>query len=454
MKGKFENYQDKFDRQPSKKNVKYVDIYSSESKKIKKGSRIPVLKILSFIFFLFLGVIGSAMIYAYNTLHSYNYQEIETTPEETIDEEAYVGDLCNDKMILNILLIGSDSMSVGDQGRSDSLMLVSLDIRNKKIKVTSLMRDLWVDIPKYGKDRINAAYAYGRAKLTIETIQKNFGVLIDRYICVDFEGFAKIIDSLGGIDMELTSAECQYINKYSGDPHTLKGSGIKHLTGLQALNHARNRNSKGSDYDRTMRQRDVIRAMIEGLKKSNVAKITEIVSNIGPMTTTNFKPSEIARLAKNSMTYVNYPMHEFRLPTNDNVRDEVHNQKMVLAIIDMAKAKKDLKKFIYEDAAEDEEKATTSANKSVTQNYSTGKKSTQTTENSKNSQTAKTSPAGKKTTGTSSSKYTSAEKKSSATIKKSTETKPEINNKTAKSGTQQSTPSSKKTNANVKNKRA
>ena len=128
------------------------------------------------------------------------------------------------------------------------------------------------------------------------------------------------------------------------------------------------------------------------------------------MTTTNFKPSEITRLAKNSMTYVNYPMHEFRLPTNDNVRDEVHNQKMVLAIIDMAKAKKDLKKFIYEDATEDEEKATASSNKSVTQSYSTGKSGTQATENSKNSQTAKTSPAGKKTTGTSSSKYTSAER--------------------------------------------
>ncbi len=328
-------------------NARYVDIYSSEKKKVRRG-KIPILRILSFLFFLCLGAIGGAMIYGYNTLHSFNYEEVEPETTQEVKKEAEQLGLLSDNMVLNILLIGSDSMSTGDHGRSDSLMVLSLNTKSKKIKVTSIMRDLWVDIPKFGKDRMNAAYAYGGSKLTIDTVQKNFGVLIDRYVCVDFEGFAKIVDSLGGIDMELTAAECAYINKYSGDKHTLKGAGVKHLTGLQALHHSRNRNSKGSDYDRTSRQRDVIKAIVEALKHSSVAKMTEMISVLGPMITTNFKPSEITRLAKASPTYLGYEMQEFRLPTDDNVRDETHDKKMVLAIKDLSKAKKDLKNFIYE----------------------------------------------------------------------------------------------------------
>lgn len=330
-----------------RKNYKYVDIYSTERKKERiKNRKIPIFKIFSFVFFLILGIIGGVMIYAYNTLKSFNYEEIQPDNSSSFSEKDEEG-LLNDKMVLNILVIGNDSMSAGDQGRSDSMMIMSLNVRDQKIKLTSIMRDIWINIPKYGKDRINASYAFGGPTLTIETIQKNFGVLIDRFICVDFEGFSKIVDSLGGIDIELTAAECAYINKYSGDKNTLKGAGIKHLTGLQALHHSRNRNSKGSDYDRTSRQRDVVRSIVKALKASNVAKITEMVTALAPMITTNFKTSEITRLVTNSGTYLNYSVEEFRLPTDDNVVDETHDQKMVLEIKNLEKAKKDIKKFIY-----------------------------------------------------------------------------------------------------------
>lgn len=335
------------------KNMTYVDIYSSERKKEKKRGRIPILRIFSFVLFLVIGIIGAGMIYAYTTLKSFNYQEIDSSNKTETPDSIYLEDgIINDNMVLNTLLIGSDSMSAGDGGRSDSLLIVSLNIRNKKLKVTSIMRDTWVNIPGYGKDRMNAAYAYGGPKLTIETIQKNFGVLIDRYICVDFEGFCKIIDTLGGIDIELTAKECSYINTYSGDKHILKGAGMKHLTGLQALHHSRNRNSIGSDYDRTSRQRDVIRCTIESLKKSNATKITEMISTLAPLVTTNFKTSEITRLALNCTEYLNFPMEEFRIPTDDNVKNEIYDQKMVLVIRDIKKAKSELKNFIYENENE------------------------------------------------------------------------------------------------------
>lgn len=337
-----------YESEKNSEKIKYVDIYSSGTKK-KKKRKLPVLRVLVFIFFLVIGVVGGLMIHAYNTLNSFNYEEVYTAEPDTPEEEISQADgLFNDSKVLNVLLIGSDSMSVGDQGRSDSLLILSLNIRSKKIKITSLMRDTWIEIPGYGKDRLNAAFAYGGPKLTIDTIQKNFGILIDRFACVDFEGFEKIIDSLGGIDIELTAKESAYINTYSGDKHTLKGAGVKHLTGLQALHHSRNRNSLGSDYDRTSRQRQVIRAVVESMKSAGVAKITEMISALAPLVTTNFKTSEITRLVTRCMTYLNYPIEEYRIPADGNVRDETYGQKMVLVINNMKKAKEDLKNFIYE----------------------------------------------------------------------------------------------------------
>lgn len=326
----------------------YVDIYSSERRIEKRRNRRAILKTFYTLFFVVLGLIGGLMIYAYRTLHSFNYQGLNNRDDSAILQDIDGNDLINDKMVLNIMLIGSDSMSVGDHGRSDSLLILSLDIRHKKIKITSLMRDIWLTIPGYGQDRFNAAYAFGGPKLTIETIEKNFGIYIDRYAVVDFDGFSNIIDTLGGIDLELTSSECSYINKFSGDPHTLRGSGMKHLTGLQALHYSRDRNSIGSDYDRTSRQRNVIKSVVNKLKTANIAQITELISKVGPMVTTDLKSSEISRLATKSLTYLNFPMEEFRLPTDDNVRNETYSQKMVLVINNMFKAKKDLLNFIYE----------------------------------------------------------------------------------------------------------
>ena len=342
-KSKFrhDEYDDIYSSEEKKTKRIYVDIYSSERKKDKFLSKTDWKKVFSFTFFLVLGLIGCLMLYAYKTLHSFNYDKNSTVLEEQ-------DDLMNDSMVLNTLLIGSDSMSTGDGGRSDSMILLSLDARHKKIKLTSLMRDIWVTIPGYGQDRLNASYAFGGPQLTIETIARNFGILIDRYAVVDFEGFLNIIDTLGGVDLELTADECAYINKYSQDKHTLRGSGLKHLTGLQALHYSRDRNSIGSDYDRTSRQRNLLKSLVNQMKSANLAQVTEILTQIGPLVTTNFKANEISRMATHAMTYLKYPVEEFRLPTDDNVRNETYSGKMVLVINSLAKAKQDIYNFIYE----------------------------------------------------------------------------------------------------------
>lgn len=336
-----------------KTGQKYIDIYSSEKKKERKKYRISLSKILFCVFFICVGIIGNIMIYAYVTLKSFNYEQNFETQDINNNSELLInntGNLLNDNMVLNVLLIGSDSMSAGDGGRSDSMLILSLNMHTKKIKITSIMRDIWIDIPGHNKDRINASYALGGCKLTIDTIHRNFGICIDRYACVDFNGFSKIIDSLDGIDINLTSQECAYINKHANIKNNKLevSSGVKHLTGIQALQHARNRDSIGSDYDRTSRQRQVIKSVLEKLKTANITKITELVSDLAPLVSTNFRQSEIGRLIFSSLEYLKYTVEEFRIPTDDNVRNETYSQKMVLVINNLSKTKEDLKKFIYE----------------------------------------------------------------------------------------------------------
>lgn len=353
MKQKNDKYGDHFNYYQDKNN-KYVDISSGRTQTIKK--RIPWLKIFSILFFSVLGTAGGIMIYVYNTLNSLNYDnlsdnqasasESDSNPQQT---DADDNNLINDSMMLNVLLLGTDTRSSDDNGRSDTTMLLSLDLRHNKIKITSLMRDIWVQIPGHHKDRLNAAYSYGGAKLAIKTIEQNFGIHVDRYASVDFNGFAKIIDNLGGIDIKLSDKEISYINSDSQSHNTIKGHGVVHLDGLQTLSHARNRHSTGSDYDRTQRQRDVIMMVIDKFKNASFTQITQIISDIAPLITTNFTTSEITKLATNTMSYLKFNTEEFRLPTNDNVRNETIDQKMVLVINDMSKAKYDLAKFLFEE---------------------------------------------------------------------------------------------------------
>lgn len=327
-------------------NQEYIDIYSGRKQKKRK---IAWKKIFFTVFFIFIGIVGGVLIYAYNILTSFNYEapdEPQTSQENLENEDA--SSLINDNMVLNVLLLGTDSQSAGDGGRTDTILILSLDARNQKLKITSIMRDTWVKIPGYPSDRINAAYTHGGAKVTADTIKYNFGIKIDRYALVDFDDFEHIIDSIGGIDLELNRFEVNYVNKSCGNKRPLlRGSGLMHLNGKQALMHARNRDSIGSDYDRTERQRKVIMAIFEKGKTLNIGQVTQLVSTVLPMVTTNFKVSEITRLASKALTYFNFPVLQFRIPTDENVRDETIDSKMVLVINDMAKARNDLQQFIY-----------------------------------------------------------------------------------------------------------
>lgn len=185
-----------------------------------------------------------------------------------------------------------------EYGRTDTMIMLSIDNIHKKIKLTSFQRDTYVYIPGNGYNKINASYSLGGAKLSIQTIEANFGIKIDRYAVVDFDSFIKIIDTLNGIDMEVTQDEIDYINyqMYKNDQSdtatTITDSpGTVHLNGQEALWYARDRGLTkgeddneigidGDDWDRTSRQRKMLETLFDSMKSADLGQIVSIVSSI------------------------------------------------------------------------------------------------------------------------------------------------------------------------------
>ena len=144
-----------------------------------------------------------------STVSKVSAQE-STGKEQSMD--TYEGELLNDRQVLNILLIGADTRYNQTSGNSDTMILISIDTKNKKLKLLSFMRDTYVNIPGYGNTKLTHSFSYGGAELTVRTIQLNYGIQIDRYAIVDFNSFKNIIDKLGGIDIELSQEEVDYID--------------------------------------------------------------------------------------------------------------------------------------------------------------------------------------------------------------------------------------------------
>ena len=202
--------------------------------------------------------------------------------------------------IINILIIGQDARKGENRQRSDSMILCTVNKTKKTLTLTSFMRDMYVQIPGKQDNRINASYAMGGMKLLDETLAVNFGVHVDGNVEVDFTGFMDIVDMLGGIDIELTQAEANYLNKNgnwdinpsSAGKWKLK-EGMNHLTGEQALAYSRVRKVGNADYGRTERQRKVLTILVNKCKDLNILELNGLLQKVLPMITTDLNNSEI-----------------------------------------------------------------------------------------------------------------------------------------------------------------
>ena len=359
----------------------FVDISSNtQIRKVynKKGRLKRILCIVFSVIFL---ISGSGMIYVYSVLNSLNFKDITddsdtdaTNPSVSDGSEdvsgftVEEGELLQDSKVLNVMLFGEDNHGEDEHGRRDTMIMLSIDNRHKKLKLTSFQRDTYVYIPDYGYNKINASYTYGGAKLSIQTIEANFGIKIDRYAVVDFDSFIEIIDTLGGIDMELTQDEIDYINyqmyknNQASTPTTITDApGTIHLTGQQALWYARNRGLSigedgneigidGDDWDRTSRQRKLLETVFESMKGADLAQIVSIVSSIGPLVTTNLKKDEITALVTRSLTYLQYDVEQYYIPEEGLwYYDDNTSAGSVIRIADMEAQRYAFAEFIYEE---------------------------------------------------------------------------------------------------------
>ncbi|MEE1035647.1 MAG: LCP family protein [Oscillospiraceae bacterium] len=197
--------------------------------------------------------------------------------------------------LVNILLIGQDRRPGESRARSDTMILCTFNKHTKTLTMTSFLRDLYVEIPGYQDNRINAAYAAGGMSLLNETLKENFGIHIDGNIEVDFNQFAQIVDLLGGVTMELRQDEADVINRDA--PGTVS-AGTQLLTGQQALAYARIRSlDADGDFSRTNRQRKVISALLDAYKNASLSTVLSLLDDILPMITTDMNDVKIIAYA-------------------------------------------------------------------------------------------------------------------------------------------------------------
>ena len=302
------------------------------------------------------GIAGGSVLFLCSKLDKLNYQPLDYS---VVNPTGASEDLLTKNTVLNVCIFVIDRRDKSDtKSRSDSTMLLSINSSLKKIKEVSFMRDTYVSIPGYGKNRLNVAIACGKESLAIKTLQKTFGVKMDKYITVDFDDFRKVIDILGGVEIKLSAKEAKYINGdlwyyRSKDPRLPEKDGIYVLNGEKALSYARMRRiptPEGlcDDFARTYRQRTVIFKIIKKMGSSSLAEILKVINEIGPNIKTNFRPNEIIAMAKNSKKYLKYEIEQFRLPTDNNVRNASINGMAVLTIPNIKKARFDLARFLYE----------------------------------------------------------------------------------------------------------
>ena len=215
---------------------------------------------------------------------------VEMAPEEVTMPEEPVEVIVNEDHVYNILLIGQDRRPGQGRQRSDAMILCTVNMDKKTLVMTSFLRDTYVKIPdyngkKYGSNRLNVPYAVGGMEMLDECMLMNFGIEIDHNIEVDFSGFEKIINAVGGVNIELTSAEANHLGG------GLK-KGLNRLDGEKALAYSRIR-ALDNDFGRTNRQRKVLLAIFERVRDMNLTDILALTETVFPMITTDMTNADI-----------------------------------------------------------------------------------------------------------------------------------------------------------------
>lgn len=259
---------------------------------LKKWQRVVVYVLIALIL---LALIAFATVYGiYNGFRT-------DINEENLGISTEIEEKYGETDIFNVALFGVDTRDEDSfSGRSDSIIIVSIDKNNNIVKLTSILRDSYVAIEGHKNQKITHAYSFGGAELAIKTINQNFGMNITDYATINFFKLAEAIDILGGVDIEVSEVERKHLNDIGDDENPdfnyLDEAGVVHLTGEQAVVYARLRYID-SDVERSNRQRKVIEALIVQAKKVSPAKYAETVRTMMSLCETSLSFSEIMSFA-------------------------------------------------------------------------------------------------------------------------------------------------------------
>ena len=249
-----------------------------------------------------------------------NLKEIETA------SDLYATDA------FNILLIGVDSRSDSMNGRSDAIILVSINRKTKQVVMASFLRDIYLSIPGHGSNRINASYAFGGTELLKDTIKANFGISVDRCVVFNFFLVMDIVDAIGGIDLDVTADEIDAMNMYIHEHNQILGetegkdmlskddTGTLHVNGDQALAYARVR-YVGTDFARTSRQRTVISKCLDKVKTMGFGAFNELALKFIPRIQTDLNEEDCAALLLMSLDLDSYKFQSLTIPVDKSWND-------------------------------------------------------------------------------------------------------------------------------------
>lgn len=226
-------------------------------------------------------------------------------------------------------------------GRSDAIMILTLDEVHNKVKLTSIMRDSYVNIDGHGMDKINHAYAYGGPELAIKTLNENFGLNIEDFIAVNFESVKEIVNELGGVNINISEEEVSHISGIT-EP------GVKKLNGDQLLQYSRIRYASGGDAMRTQRHRNILSSLYNDFKDTELKEYPQIISKLLPHVKTSFSSRELIDLGSKFYTELNGNLEEERFPLEGEGKSLMKGGIYYLQY-DLEKAKNQMGEYIYND---------------------------------------------------------------------------------------------------------
>lgn len=356
------------DMMNEEKNPKIDKGKSNKSNKNKKGKKKKhrILKAIAFtlmtILLLLILLVGTkpGRSLLYKVASKFVYSNVQRDITDEADEEPAgkrkpSENVISEDYVYNYLIFGIEK--IGGARNTDAMMIGSINTKDGKLKLTSLLRDSYVEIPGYKMNKLNSAYSKGGVNLLIETIEQNYKIHIDGYASVDFEAFENIVDLLGGVEIELGKEEAKYLNKtnyISKKSNRNVKSGVNKLNGNQVMGYVRVRKVKTlggghSDYGRVVRQQRALSAMFDSLMSyGNIFKILPISTEALGYVTTDLNQKQIEKMMSVVIENKATTLETFRVPVDGAFESpKKHNGIGYPILIDWDTNRVELYKFIY-----------------------------------------------------------------------------------------------------------